>query len=66
MVTDIATPARISTGGRRPDGRDTPPEASHAGTLRGAVSRRDQIRMCDEEVFAFLAEERPLVGACTS
>jgi hypothetical protein len=30
------------------------------------VSRRDQIRMCDEEVFAFLAEERPLVGACTS
>lgn len=66
MVTDIATPARISTGGRRPDGRDTPPEASHAGTLRDAVCRRDQIRMCDEEVAAFLAEETPLVGAGTS
>lgn len=52
-------------GGRRPDGWDTPPEASHAGTLRGAVPLRDQIRMCDEEVAAFLAEERPLVGAGT-
>ena len=33
----------------------------HAVTLRGAVSRRDQIRMSGEEVAAFLEEEQIVV-----